>query len=211
MQVKTLTVGQLFTNCYLVACPHTRQAAIIDPGDEAHRILSAARAAQWRITHILLTHAHFDHIGAASALADATAAPLFLHPDDKLLFDVGGGAMLFDFPSPEVPQKVELLTEGQQFLIGQLTLRVLHTPGHSPGSVCFYAAEHQTIFVGDVLFANGIGRTDLPGGDYTTLMRSIRRLMELPDDTTVYPGHGPATTIGRERTENVWLSQDDWS
>ncbi len=208
MQVKTFTVGQLFTNCYLVTCPRTQHTAVIDPGDEAYRILSAARAAQLKITHILLTHAHFDHMGAANALVEATSAPILLHPEDNLLFDVGGGAMLFGFPPPDVPNRVESLGEGQKILVGEVTLQVMHTPGHSPGSVCFYATEHQAIFVGDVLFADGIGRTDLPGGDYATLMRSIQRLMNLPDETAVYPGHGPATTIGRERSENLWLSED---
>jgi len=205
MIVKTLPVGELLTNSYIVGCERTGRAAIIDPGDEAGRILQSAQALGLMVTHVLLTHAHFDHIAAASELVRATGAPLLVHPDEQPLLDAGGGAMLFGFSSAEVPEQVSYLAEGEQIAVGDILLQVLHTPGHSPGSVCFHESAQRTLFDGDVLFANGIGRHDLPGGSYDTLMRSIQRLMSLPDDTTVYPGHGPSTTIGRERTSNPWF------
>ena len=205
MIIKTLQVGELLTNCYVVGCEQTGQAAIIDPGDEAERILRTAQAAGLTVSHILLTHAHFDHMAAAHDLMQATGAPVFVHPAEQSLLEAGGGAPLFGLPSPPVPSPVNHLNEGQVIAVGDITLRVLHTPGHSPGGVCFYAAAEGVLFDGDVLFANGIGRTDLPGGQYATLMRSIERLLSLSDATVVYPGHGPATTIGQERAGNLWI------
>jgi glyoxylase-like metal-dependent hydrolase (beta-lactamase superfamily II) len=205
MIVKTLPVGDLFTNCYLVGCERTNQAAVIDPGGEAVRILTTAQSAGLAVAQILLTHAHFDHMAAAAGLMQATGAPLFVHPAEQPLLAAGGGATLFGFPAPDVPAAVSHLADGQDIAIGDVVLQVIHTPGHSPGSVCFYAASEGILFDGDVLFANGIGRTDLPGGQYATLMQSLERLMSLPDATVVYPGHGPATTIGQERTGNVWI------
>ena len=206
MLVKTLAVGALATNCYIVGCEKTKQAAVIDPGDEADRILAAVRAAGLKVTHVLLTHAHFDHIGAADEVVKASGAPLALHPDDLPLLQAGGGALFFDIQPPPIPAAVTSLAAGQAIGVGELTLRVLHTPGHSPGHVTFYAPAEGALFDGDVLFAGGIGRTDMPGGSFEVLMRSIgEQLMTLPDDTVVYPGHGPATTIGRERRSNPWL------
>lgn len=206
MIVETLTVGPVQANCYLVGCPETRAAVIIDPGDEAARILERVRENNLRVSHILLTHAHFDHITAAQAVAESTGAPLAIHPDDLPLLNVGGGATAFGLPQPPIPVPQIWLSVGNVIETGTLAFSVLHTPGHSPGHVCFYERAHNTIFVGDVLFAGSIGRTDLPGGSYETLMDSIaHQLMVLPDDTVVYPGHGPATTIGAERVGNPFL------
>ena len=206
MIVKTLAVGLLQTNCYVVGCEKTKQAAVIDPGDEAGRILAAVREAGLKVTHVLLTHAHFDHIGAADEVVRASGAPLALHPGDLPLLKAGGGAIFFDLEPPAIPAAPDTLAAGQAIAVGELTLRVLHTPGHTPGHVTFYAPDERAVFDGDVLFAGGIGRADLPGSDFETLMRSIgEQLMTLPDDTAVYPGHGPATTIGRERRSNPWL------
>ncbi len=206
MIVETLTVGPVQANCYLVGCPETRAAVIIDPGDEAARILARVRENNLRVSHILLTHAHFDHITAAQAVAESTGAPLAIHPDDLPLLNVGGGATAFGLPQPPIPVPQIWLSVGNVIETGTLAFSVLHTPGHSPGHVCFYERAHNTIFVGDVLFAGSIGRTDLPGGSYETLMDSIaHQLMVLPDDTVVYPGHGPATTIGAERVGNPFL------
>jgi glyoxylase-like metal-dependent hydrolase (beta-lactamase superfamily II) len=204
--VKTLPVGPLQANCYIVGCEKTRLAAVIDPGDEAERILQAVKDLGLTVTHVLLTHAHFDHMAAADALVKATGAALAVHPDDLPLLNAAGGALFFGLQPPPIPDPAIRLAAGQEIAIGEVTLRVLHTPGHSPGHVTFYEPDQGAIFDGDVLFAQGIGRADLPGGSYTTLMRSINeQLMRLPDDTLVYSGHGPATTIGQERLSNPWL------
>jgi hydroxyacylglutathione hydrolase len=204
--VKTLPVGLTQANCYIVGCEKTKLGAIIDPGDEGKRILEAVDDSGLKITHVLLTHAHFDHIGAADEVVKATGARLALHPQDLPLLNAGGGATFFGLPSPPIPDASLQLEADQEIAVGELTLRVLHTPGHSPGHVTFYEPNQGVIFDGDVLFAQGIGRADLPGGSYETLMRSIQgSLMTLPDETVVYSGHGPATTIGRERVMNPWL------
>jgi hydroxyacylglutathione hydrolase len=204
--VKILPVGMTQANCFILGCENTGLGVVIDPGDEADRILEAIEDSGLKITHVLLTHAHFDHMGAADDVIKATGAPLALHPDDLPLLNMGGGAMVFGLPSPPVPDAGVRLAAGQEIAVGELTLRVLHTPGHTPGHVTFYELNQGAVFDGDVLFAQGIGRADLPGGDHGTLMRSIKdELMTLPDDTLVYSGHGPATTIGRERISNPWL------
>ena len=206
MIIKTLPVGMTQANCYIIGCEKTKLGAVIDPGDEAERILEAVQDSGMKITQVLLTHAHFDHMGAADEVMKATGAPLGLHPDDLPLLNMGGGAMLFGLPSPPVPDASMRLEAGQEIAVGELRLRVLHTPGHTPGHVTFYEPDEGAIFDGDVLFAQGMGRTDLPGGSYDTLMRSIQEgLMTLPDETVVYSGHGPETTIGQERVMNPWL------
>jgi hydroxyacylglutathione hydrolase len=204
--VKTVPVGMTQANCYIVGCENTKLGAVIDPGDEGERILEAIRESGLKITHVLLTHAHFDHMGAADEVMQATGAPLALHPDDLPLLNAGGGAIFFGLPSAPVPEATIHLAADQEIAVGDLTLRVLLTPGHTPGHVTFYEPDEGAIFDGDVLFAQGIGRSDLPGGSHETLMRSIHSaLMTLPDETLVYSGHGPETTIGRERTANPWL------
>jgi glyoxylase-like metal-dependent hydrolase (beta-lactamase superfamily II) len=204
--VKTLPVGPLQANCYIVGCEKTKLGAVIDPGDEADHILGVVKDLGLRVTHVLLTHAHFDHMAAAAALVKATGAALAVHPDDLPLLNAAGGALFFGLQPPPVPDPTMRLVAGQEIAIGEVTLRVLHTPGHSPGHVTFYEPDQRVIFDGDVLFAQGIGRADLPGGSYATLMHSINeQLMKLPDDTRVYSGHGPATTIGQERVANPWL------
>ena len=206
MIVKTLPVGLIQTNCYVVGCEKTKKGAIIDPGDEEERILEAIQDSGLTVTHVLLTHAHFDHIAAANEVVKATGAPLALHPDDLPLLNAGGGSIFFGVRPPPIPDPTIRLAAGQEIAVGELTLRVLHTPGHTPGHVTFHEPNERVVFDGDVLFAQGIGRTDLPGGSYEALMRSINEgLMTLPDDTVVYSGHGPATTIGRERASNPWL------
>ncbi len=206
MIVKTLPVGMTQANCYIVGCEETKMGVIIDPGDEGKRILEAVEDSGLKITHVLLTHAHFDHMGAADEVVKATGAPLALHPEDLPLLNAGGGATFFGLPSAPVPEASIHLTADQEIAVGELTLRVLLTPGHTPGHVTFYEPDQGAIFDGDVLFAQGIGRSDLPGGSHETLMRSIQEaLMTLPDETLVYSGHGPATTIGRERVMNPWL------
>lgn len=206
MIVKQLPVGAIQTNCYLAGCEETKEGVIIDPGDEAERILVEVEAAGLTIKYVLNTHAHFDHILANGPVVEATGAPLAIHPLDIPLLRQGGGANFFGLPAEPGPEPDIELAEGDTINFGNYSLQVLFTPGHTPGHVSFYEAKAAIIFDGDVLFAGGIGRTDLPGGDYETLMTSIRqKLMPLPDDTIVCSGHGPITTIGRERVSNPWL------
>ena len=206
MIVKQLPVGPIQTNCYIVGCEETKEGVVIDPGDEAGRILGEVEKDGLEIKYILNTHAHFDHVMANRALVEATGAPLALHPFDLPLLRQNGGAMVFGIQVPPSPEPDIKLAEGDRISFGQYTFDVLFTPGHTPGHVSFYEAEVGIIFDGDVLFAGGIGRTDLPGGDYDTLINSInQKLMILPDETTVCSGHGPVTTIGRERADNPWL------
>jgi glyoxylase-like metal-dependent hydrolase (beta-lactamase superfamily II) len=204
--VKQLPVGAIQTNCYIVGCEETHEGVVIDPGDEGEMILAEVNKEGLTIKYILNTHAHFDHILANAALVRATGAPLAIHPLELPMLRSGGGASAFGLPPQPSPEPDLELAEGDTISFGSHTFEVLFTPGHTIGHVSFYDADARVIFDGDVLFAGGIGRTDLPGGDYATLMASINeKLMILPDETTVCSGHGPVTTIGRERASNPWL------
>lgn len=206
MIVETLPVGPLQTNCYLVGCEATRLGAVIDPGGDAAEILSAIGRHRLKLEYILLTHAHFDHISGVAELVEATHAPIALHPGDLPLLRARGGAAMFGIFMRPSPEPNVALSEGQVIEVGALRLNVLHTPGHTPGHVTFHERTAKAAFDGDVLFMQGIGRTDFPGSSYQQLMDSIRnKLFTLPDDTTIYPGHGPATTVGEERWSNPFL------
>ena len=206
MIVVTLPVGLIQTNCYIVGCEETKEGAIIDPGGHPERILAQVERHGLTIKYVLNTHGHFDHTDANGALVAATGAPLGLHPQDRTLLKQSGGAALFGLHAdPSPPPDLELC-DGDELVIGQLRFQVLHTPGHTPGHVCFYEADEGVLFDGDVLFYRSVGRTDLPGGSWQWLMDSIQRvLFALPDETVVYSGHGPATTIGDEKRLNPWM------
>ena len=206
MLIKQLPVGAIQTNCYIVGCEETKEGVVIDPGDEAERILAEVKESGLTIKYILNTHAHFDHIMANAGLVEATGAPLAIHPLELPMLRQNGGAALFGLDAPASPEPDMELAEGDTITFGTHTFEVLFTPGHTIGHVSFYEPNAHVIFDGDVLFAGGMGRVDLPGGDYETLMNSIsEKLMVLPDETTVCSGHGPVTTIGRERVSNPWL------
>jgi glyoxylase-like metal-dependent hydrolase (beta-lactamase superfamily II) len=194
------------TNCYVVGCDESKEGAVIDPGGHPERILAEVERHGLTIKYVLNTHAHFDHTDANGAIVKATGASLALHAEDLPILEASGGAALFGLRAdPSPPPDLEL-NHGDELEIGQLRLEVLHTPGHTPGHVCFYEAAEGVLFDGDVLFYRGIGRTDLPGGSWQLLMDSIQRvLFALPDETAVYSGHGPATTIGQEKRLNPWL------
>jgi hydroxyacylglutathione hydrolase len=205
--VLTLPLGPLGTNCYLLGDPASGEAAVIDPGYDAPRVLAAAARANLQIKIVLLTHAHFDHIGGVAGVLEATHVPLALHPGDLPLLRVQGGAQAFGIEQPPCPDPDLELQAGQAIEVGGLRLETLFTPGHTPGHVSFYERTEGLLFDGDVLFQGSIGRTDLPGGSYDILLRSIReQLLTLPDETIVYPGHGEATTIGDERWGNPFLT-----
>jgi len=208
LQVLQLPLGPTQTNCYLVADPATKDVVVIDPGYEAGRILKELAEREWTARAVLLTHAHFDHLGAVAEVVAATKAPFGIHPLELPLMRQRGGAALFGMSVPPCPEPDWLLVPGQPVEAGSLRFEVLFVPGHTVGHVAFYSAPGEMVFSGDVLFRQGIGRTDLPGGDYDTLMNSIREaLLALPDETTVCSGHGPLTTIGAERRENAFLAE----
>ncbi len=206
MIIRAVAVGPIQTNCYVIGCPATLEGAVIDPGWDAPVILAEAEAAGLTIKYVLNTHAHWDHVSANADILEATGAQLAIHPDELPMLRARGGADLWRIPVRPSPEPDIELAEGQILHVGQLRLAVLFTPGHTRGHVSFYEANAGVVFDGDVLFKQGIGRTDLPGGDFHALMRSIRDvLMALPPETVVYSGHGPETTIGDERWANPWL------
>jgi hydroxyacylglutathione hydrolase len=209
LQIRQLPLGPLETNCYLVGCEQTMQAAVIDPSWNGSAIVATAEESGWEISHILLTHSHFDHIGGLAQLKEATGAPIYIHPDAvDMLRDATMSAALWGIQFPAPPPPDEMLQEGQIIEVGRLKLHVLYTPGHAPGHVSFHLPEYRVIFSGDVLFEGSVGRTDLPGGDTETLMTTIRdNLMVLPDETRVFSGHGGVTTIGVERESNPFLQE----
>ena len=205
LQVLAIPNGIFEENCYLVGERGTTDVVIVDPGEEADRFLEVARDRSLAIREIWLTHAHIDHIMGVGAVQRATGAPIHLHPADREIYDgLSEQGRLFGFDvEPAPPFDVEL-RHGQRLVLGSTELEVRHAPGHSPGHVCFVAPG--LVLGGDLLFQGSIGRTDLLGGDFPTLLASIReQLFTLPDDTVVYPGHGPVTTIGRERATNPFL------
>jgi hydroxyacylglutathione hydrolase len=207
MILHTIHVGITQTNCYVVGCEETHKGAVIDPGGNPKRILKAVEESGLAIRYVLNTHCHFDHMGANAAVVAATGAPLALHPAELPILQARGGAAWFGVPVKASPMPDVELEDGQTLEVGTLRFQVLHTPGHSPGGVTFYLEEEGVAFDGDVLFQMGVGRTDLPGGDWDTLVRSIRDvLFALPDDTVLYSGHGPKTTVGREKRSNPWVS-----
>ena len=207
IQIFQLPLGPLQTNCYLLACDETKQAAVIDPSWNGRGIAQTAADKGYTISHILLTHSHFDHVGGLAELKEAVDAPIYIHPDAvSMLQQANLSARFFQLEIPTPPPADKMLADGQELKIGRLTAQVLFTPGHAPGHVSFFLPEHQVVFDGDVLFQGSIGRTDLPGGDYDLLMRAIwDKLMILPDETQILSGHGPTTTIGHERRNNPFL------
>ncbi len=223
-----LPVGMLHCNCHIIGDPHTREALVIDPGDDAERILEVIERHHLRVSAIVVTHTHIDHVGGLRRLQQATGAPVRMHADDLELYRMlDMQAEWIGWKAPEKADVDEVLLEGDTLRWGRCAAQVLHTPGHTPGSICLYmpgdfveasslgaeppgytevSAGTMRLFAGDTLFAGSIGRTDLWGGSFETMMRSLTgKVLELPDQTIVYPGHGAATTIGQERESNPFL------
>jgi hydroxyacylglutathione hydrolase len=208
MIVKTLVVGPFASNCHIVGSSSTKKGMIIDPGAEAGNILRTVQEMGLSISLIVATHAHMDHIDALHEVKESTNAQFAIHEADKELLSTAPPmsvvAALGLSHVKSAPEPDRLLKDGDHIDVGDLHLQVLHTPGHSPGGICL--SGHGVVFSGDTLFNFGIGRTDFAGGSYELLMKSIReKLMVLPDETIVYPGHGPSTTIGDERRGNPFL------
>jgi glyoxylase-like metal-dependent hydrolase (beta-lactamase superfamily II) len=192
-------------NCYIIGCESTKSAAVIDPGDEADRILKELAKDGLTLKYIINTHGHFDHVGGNYDLKKASGADIVIHPaDEPMLADLVRTAAAFGLSAQNSPAPDRTVQEGDTISFGDITLRVLDTPGHSPGGISLHT--DNMVFVGDTLFAGSIGRTDLPGGDFQTLISSIKtKLFPLGDDTKVYTGHGPATSIGQEKRANPFL------
>lgn len=204
-----MTQGPAMTNAYLVGERDGGVAAVIDPAWDGDALLAAAEERGWRITQIWLTHAHFDHIGGAAAIFEGAGTPVAvaLHPLDHPLWQVNGGAGSFGFDEFDPgPEPTIDFVEGMILRLGNLRFVVQHTPGHTPGHVVLSEERAGVVFCGDLIFQGSVGRVDLPGGDGPTLIRSIQdHILSLPDDTQLFPGHGPATTVGRERETNPFL------
>lgn len=209
MILEHLVVGPLQVNCFVLGCERTRQAIVIDPGGNPQAIRRTLERHNLQLMAIVATHAHFDHVLGVNALREEEAIPFLLHPDDEPVLAaqraITQAWMGFD-PGP-MPRVDAHLVPGAPLRFGEIVLEVAHTPGHSPGSVTLIDREHHRAFTGDLIFAEGVGRTDIPGGSFDDLMASIQRVIfSLPDDFQLLPGHGPFTTVGHERVHNPFLS-----
>ncbi|MCG2783682.1 MAG: MBL fold metallo-hydrolase [Anaerolineae bacterium] len=210
LEIVAFTLGPVQTNAYLVADPQTKEAAVIDPSWDGHLILAEAQKRGWRIGHLWYTHAHFDHIGGAAAIADAlNPLPLVaLHPADHVLWRAGGGGRMFGLPIDPGPEPSIDFVHVQTLRLGSNIFEVRYTPGHTPGHVVFYCAAENTCFCGDLIFAHSVGRTDLPGGNWDTLVQSIReQIYSLPESTRLLSGHGPETSVGEEKVSNPFVQE----
>lgn len=204
MQVRQLVLGDLDTNCYVVWSANS-QAMVIDPADDADTILSIIQEEGLTLVAVVLTHAHFDHMLAAESVCAATGAPLYVGcgDADAMSDPIRNLSGVFMMSDPVNIPAFRVLREGETLSVGAMVFTVLETPGHTPGCICLHSGE--CLFAGDTLFADSIGRLDFPGGDPAAMLRSLRRLMQLPPETVVYSGHGPSTTIGREKQHNPYL------
>jgi glyoxylase-like metal-dependent hydrolase (beta-lactamase superfamily II) len=204
---KILPVGPLQCNCSIIGDETTHEAMVIDPGDNIDDVLAIIRDQKLQVKQIVITHAHIDHVGGAMKLRAATGAPILLNQNDyALLKMLDVQASWLGMAAPEEVKIEASIGDGEKIQTGSLMANVLHTPGHTEGSVCLYFPAEKLLIAGDTLFARSIGRTDLPGGSYEKIMRSLHdRVLTLPNETVVIPGHGQRTTIGEEREENPFL------
>jgi len=205
--IKELSVGPIMANCFILGCEETKEAVVIDPGDEPDKILLALAELKLKVKYIINTHGHFDHVGGNKRLKEVTGAKLLIHPlDASMLDDVSNNANLFGLTNENSPPPDQTIEEGDIISFGNISLKVIHTPGHSAGGISLHTNGY--VFVGDTLFAGSIGRTDFPGGSFEQLAASIRnKLFVLGDDVRVFTGHGPETTIGIERKHNPFVGE----
>jgi len=202
-----IVVGPLGVNCFIVGCEETKQAVVVDPGGDTDKILTRIQEHGLKVAAVINTHGHFDHVGGNRKIVEVTGAPLWIHAADApMLGRVAQVSSMYGLAGENSPDADYFLNDGMLIPFGNLFVKVIHTPGHTPGGCCLYLEPQQTIITGDTLFADGVGRTDLPGGSYEQLVTSIRtRLFVLPDQVVAWPGHGPSTTIGHEKHHNPYL------
>ncbi len=212
LEIEKLVLGPVSSNTYIVADPESKLAAVIDPAWDGDLLVKQIHKLGWKVQSIWITHAHFDHFGGLADLLSGLNLSeeedffVGLHPKDLNLWKVKGGAIMFGVRMKSVPKPEHAFKEGEMLSVGKYQFQVHHTPGHSPGHVVFYCQTEGILFSGDLIFMQGIGRTDLLGGSYSTLMDSIQKhVLPLPDDTRILSGHGPETTVGEERRENPFL------
>jgi len=203
--IKELVVGPLMANCFIFGCEETKEAVVIDPGGDADKIMFSLADSKLKVKYIINTHGHFDHVAANGKIKDATGADILIHPlDASMLGSISTNAALFGISVENSPPCDQTIEEGDTVSFGKITLKVTHTPGHTPGGISLYT--DKIVFVGDTLFAGSIGRTDFPGGDFNTLISSIRtKLFKMDDDVRVLSGHGPETSIGSEKRFNPFV------
>jgi hydroxyacylglutathione hydrolase len=206
MIIKKLVVGPLQENCYIVGDKKTKKAIVIDPGDEPDRVIDEIKDSGLEVSAVILTHGHFDHIGAAGDIRKETGAKILMHKEDMESYTLAREqAAFWGFDMDDLPLPDGFVEEGQEIKAGGLGFKVMHTPGHTKGGICLYG--EGVIFTGDTIFQGSVGRTDFPGGSMEELRKSFRRLLDLPDDTKVFSGHGPETTIGIEKKENFFVNE----
>ncbi len=204
MIIRRLAVGPLEANCFLIGEEDSRKAMLIDPGDEPDRIMDRVRANNLSLEYIVCTHAHFDHVGAVPDIKGETGAKIIIHRDELEIYQGARDmAAFWGYDIAPLPEPDLLVEEGEEIRLGALSFRVLHTPGHSPGGICLFG--EGVVVTGDTLFAGAVGRTDFHGGNLNKLKESFQRLLSLPPETEVLAGHGPNSTIGRERSENFFM------
>jgi hydroxyacylglutathione hydrolase len=206
--IKTLAVGPIQANCFILGCEDTLEAVVIDPGEEGDRILQAVADSNLTVKYIINTHGHMDHVSANKRIHEVTGAPIFIHALDAPMLDqVANSAAAWGLKADNSPAPERKLQDGDEITFGKITLSVIHTPGHTLGGISLYAKDD--VFVGDTLFAGSIGRTDFPGGSFETIKESIQqKLFTLGDDVRVHTGHGPTTTIGQEKRHNPFVGEN---